>query len=273
MAYGLIYQGEFSSIAEIDYRLEILKKDYTGPFRNLPMSGVPVIQNWGTDEIKDAVKGCSLTIVYLNQNNVNPIEQFYSPNDDEYMVKFSQGSTVLFVGFLVQDDFREPMLDYTHEVQLSANDNLGLLKDIAFDKYPVTVGAYAANVTAQGDFIFASPIPNNWIYLRNCGTFTPVVGTPFSITGHPSALMNQSFTPIQVNILGGGNYDIRVGIFTGDTAAEPVTINGIPGQFNFYGRNTLLSAIAICLLFVKLIYFILIPFCTDIISNQQPGFY
>ncbi len=244
MAYGLIYQGEFSSIADNDYRLEILKKDYTGGFTTLVMAGKPAVQNWGTDEIKPAVKGCNLSINYLNRGS-DPIENFYSNNNDEFKVIFYQSTNILFVGFLVQDDIGEPMLDYTHEVQLSATDNLGLLKDIVFDKYPLTATAFNPT-TAQGDFISILLPPQNWIYLRN-SSYAPVVGTPFTISGHPVNEMNQTFIPTVVNVVSAGNYDIRTNTFTGDTAAEPVYINGVGGTFDFYERSSLLSCIAVCL--------------------------
>ena len=241
MPHGLIYQGEFSSKAD-DYRLEILKKDYTGPFTTLPMAGVPIVQNWGTDEVKDAIKGCSLAINYLNFGS-NPIDNFYSNNDDEFLVRFYQDAQLLFSGYLVQDDIREPLIDTTHEVQLSANDGLGLLKDIAFDK---TAPAWYLAPTAQGDFISVTTPVQNWIYLRNAN-FIPVVGTPFTISGHPVALMNGTFTPTVVTVLSPGNYNVRTNTFTGDTAAEPVYLNGSGGAFDFYGRNTIMNAIAICL--------------------------
>lgn len=243
MAYELIYQGEFSSIAENDYRLEILKKDYSGPFFTLPMSAVPVVQTWGMDEIKGVVKGCSLTIGYLN-TGAFPIEVFYSNSDTDFKVIFSQGAQVLFVGFLVQDDIREPMIDYTHEVQLSANDSLGLIKDIEFDKTPTS--PTVSYTTAQGDFIAITMPAQNWIYLRN-SQYLPVVGTPFTITGHPTPLMNGTFTPTVVNVISTGNYNIRTNTFTGDTTAEACFINGAGGLFNFYGRNSLLSIINLCL--------------------------
>lgn len=242
MPYGLIYQGEFDSIAENGYRLEILKKDYTGGFTTLPMAGLPVVQNWATDEIKTGIKACNLTINYLNKGS-NPIERFYSNNDDEFMVIFYQDAQVLFCGFLVQDDIREPMLDYTHEVQLSASDNLGLLKDIELDKYPLTASAFNTQ-TAKGIFT-GGPGATNLIQLRNTG-YVPAVGVPFIISGHPDAGMNITMTPIIVNMVTPGNYNIFIAEFTGTSTEATCLINSFSG-FDFYRRNSLLSVIAVCL--------------------------
>ena len=159
MAYGLKYQGEFSSISEVDYHLEILEKDYTGINYSLQMAAVPVVHSWNTDDIKAPVKGSSLSIRYLNKGSI-PIESFYSNADDHFKVIFYQGSKVLFVGYLVQDDCIEPMLDYTHEVTLSANDNLGLLKDIELD---ITNEVSLLPCMAQGDFIGITIPVQNWI--------------------------------------------------------------------------------------------------------------
>ncbi len=242
MAHGLIYQGEFNSQAWNGYRLEILRKDYTGPFYTLPMAAVPIIQNWGPDEVKPAIKGSALTINYINTGS-NPIENFYSNNDDEFLVKFFQDAQLLFIGYLVQDDIREPMLDPLHEVQLSANDNLGLLKDIALDKNPLTSYVPA---TAQGDFISITVPQEHWIYIRN-SVFQPQLFTPFRISGHSAATMNNLFNPIVINTLSPGNYNVRTNTFTGDTTTDPVNINGVGGTFDFQGKASLLNLIALCL--------------------------
>jgi len=139
------------------------------------------------------------------------------------------------------------MLDPTHEVQLSANDGLGLLKDIALDKYPMRATAFENNQTAQGYFN-TPPFPQNLIYLRNSFPTPPVVGVPFIIAGHSNAAMNGAFTPNVVTTLSGvGNYNIVTSTFTGNTVADNVTINGFGGTYSFETRNSLLSVIAICL--------------------------
>src|SRR6185312_8936925 len=92
-----------------------------------------VLHDWQTDDPKAPVKGSSLTVSLINDGTL-PLESFYSIDDDEFQVILLWGTQILFVGFLVQDDCSEIMADYTHEIQLSANDNLGLLKDLTLDK-------------------------------------------------------------------------------------------------------------------------------------------
>ena len=242
MAYGLKYQGEFDSISEVGYRLEILEKDYTGINYSLQMAAVPVVHSWQTDDPKAPIKGSSLSIRYLNKGS-QPIENFYSNADDHFKVIFYQGSKVLFTGFLVQDDCIEPMVDFTHEVTLSANDNLGLLKDLALD---VSAEVSLLPCIAQGDFIGITIPVQNWIILTNVN-FTPAVGTPFTISGHSVAAMNNTFSPISVTTLSPTSFRVKVGISTGDTIAAPCTINGTSSITSTNKRLTLANIVHACL--------------------------
>lgn len=242
MAYGLKYQGDFDSISEVGYRLEIYEKEYTGLFYNLQMAGVPVVHNWNTDEPKAPIKGSSLTIKYLNKGS-QPVDMFYSAADDNFKVIFYQGANILFVGFLVQDDFTEPMLDYTHEVTLSANDNIGLLKDIELD---VSGETATLPCIAQGDFISITVPVQNWIYLTNVN-FTPGVGVPFTISGHPVSAMNGTFTPTLVNQISPTKFNVKIGVTTGDTIGAPCTVNGTSSITSTNGRLTLANIIHACL--------------------------
>ena len=244
MAYGLKYQGEFTNISNVDYRLEIYEKDYSGIFYSLQMAGVPVVHTWNTDEPKAPVKGSSLTIKYLNKGS-QPINNFFSTADDTFKVIFKKGSDVLFVGFLVQDDFIEPMLDFTHEVTLSATDNLGLLKDIALDLSAETT---TVPCIAQGDIIAITSPVQNWINLTNIN-FTPVIGVSFTISGHPDSSMNGTFTPTQVIQLSATAWRVRTATTTGDTAAAPCTINSTSSIPIPNSRVTLANIVHAC--FIK----------------------
>jgi hypothetical protein len=242
MAYILKYQGEFDSISEVGYRVEILEKDYSGPNYQLQLAAAPVVHNWNTDDPKAPVKGSSLSIKYLNKGSI-PIESFYSNADDQFQVVFYQGSKVLFVGYLVQDDCTEPMVDYTHEVLLSANDNLGLLKDIELN---ISNEVSLLPCMAQGDFIGITVPVQNWIILSNIN-FTPAVGTPFTISGHPVSAMNGTFTPISVTTLSATQFRVKISVSTGDTVNAPCSINGTTTIANGNKRLTLANIIHACL--------------------------
>lgn len=131
--YNTIYQSEFSSIGtNRDFKFEILKKNYDGPFYSLTAAARPVIHAWDTDNPIAPVKGSSLNFTYINEGS-NPLSSFYSADDQMYKGRFWLGNKVLFEGFLIQDDSSEFLIDTLHEVVLSFNDGLGLLKDIALN--------------------------------------------------------------------------------------------------------------------------------------------
>jgi hypothetical protein len=131
--YQLKYQCLFDSLESEPYTIQILQKDYTGQPINVTGGATPVLQEWQTDDPKAPIKGSSLSITLINDGSL-PLQSFYSVDDDTFKVVLLWGTKTLFEGFLVQDDCEEPVLDYTHEINLSANDNLGLLKDLSLDK-------------------------------------------------------------------------------------------------------------------------------------------
>jgi hypothetical protein len=333
MAYGLLYYSEFDNLAEQGYRLEILKKDYTGSSSSVLLSGDPVRQRWETDEVKAAIKGCSMVVNLLNQtgrsedfgavveldfvdmgifyqsiilisdttfipqagvpftvsghidptvngsytplsftqtgaksysidfavgadqptsvadastitglNNV-PISTFYSINDDEFKGRFYWGSQLLFEGFLVQDDCSELMADYAHEITLSFNDNLGLLKDVTLDENLPEFGGWVGTVFLD----FIAPTPDNFIYIFNSG-YTPQVGVPFTMSGHIDPAVNTTFTPLAVTDYYNGNYIVQVtDLLFLDSVSWATVIEDAGGNIDLYQRNSLLNLIRICL--------------------------
>lgn len=135
MAYAVKYIAEFDSLipAITGYKVELLFKDYVGGVTRLTGAGTPVLIKCSEDTPNAPIKGFSATFTYINQNNAYPISNFYSTADNEIKMRVSYGTQVIFEGFLVQDDFTEILTDQNHEVTLSANDNLGLLKDVLFN--------------------------------------------------------------------------------------------------------------------------------------------
>jgi hypothetical protein len=135
--YGLKYLCEFDPISDAPnsvFKIEILQKDYTGQVFNITGSTIPALQQWATDDPKAPIKGSSLAMAFINKDGNLPLSSFFSTDDDDFKVIFSVEGQVLFIGYLVQDDCSETLVDYTHEINLSANDSLGLLKDVSLDK-------------------------------------------------------------------------------------------------------------------------------------------
>jgi hypothetical protein len=138
--YGVKYQCKFDPIlpaGATGYTLQLLQKSYSGAITNVVGSSVPVSLNWETDDPKAPIKGSSLAINLINDGSL-PLTTFLSTDDDEWQVQFFYGANLIWAGYLVQDDCTETMLGYTHEINLSANDNLGLLKNVALNQSIVT---------------------------------------------------------------------------------------------------------------------------------------
>lgn len=202
MAYGWKYIAEFTSIVDLPYSLQIWEKGYTGDPIRLNLAANPIIHKYNNDNPKEPIKASTLEITLLNEGNVTPIDTFLSNEDDTYLVYFLQVNTLLFKGFLVQDDFSELMVDYTHQIKLLATDNLGLLKDVPLDmtgiQATLPILAYTA-VESLDNFVYLYNIPN-----------LVLIGTSFTITGHPNAVVNTTYTTLAVTNIGTNNYKVRV---------------------------------------------------------------
>lgn len=134
MAYGLIYTSEFDSFKGAACRLEIDKKDFVGTDSAIICGGGATVLSWGPDDPKAAIRGASLDVELLNVQGTFPISNFYSIEDDSFKVRLYENGQLVFTGFLVQDDCSEVVDDFSHSLNISATDNLGLLKDISLDQ-------------------------------------------------------------------------------------------------------------------------------------------
>lgn len=243
MAYGLKYQTQFDSqtdefIPSKRYTLQFLYKDYTGATQPVVGGDVTVIQRCTVDDPVAPIKGQSLDIQLINFGNV-PITAFQSEDDDGVQVKLLGNSNeVLYIGFLVQDDFYETMVDFAHTITLSANDSLGLLKGVVLSEAAVR-RVFTATFRTLG-----LDVDNIYIYTTDTA-FYPQVGNTIEVLGITYTIAASQ----QVGILLGSvtyNWLIRV---TPDTAGISETTDSIylTGEINLINRNSLLSIIAVCL--------------------------
>jgi hypothetical protein len=139
MAYGLKYLCTFDSLKSgLSYRVELQFKDYSGVVYPLTGASNPIIIDYPDDNPMPAIKGCGCKFTVLNRGS-NPISTFYSTDDDTIRILVYWGAQLIFSGFTVQDDFSEILTDATHEITLSATDNLGLLKDVPFNEAATAV--------------------------------------------------------------------------------------------------------------------------------------
>lgn len=157
MAYGIKYYSDFDSFkANLTFRLYIKKKDYSGDQYNILLSGTPVIHEWQDDDPQKTIKGSTLKIGILN-NGVVSLDDFYSNEDDTFLVELYRKETdeLLFIGYIIQDECAEIQLDFLHEINITASDGLGLLKDTNFldasIKYPKLIEYNGIEIFSYSD--------------------------------------------------------------------------------------------------------------------------
>lgn len=137
--YGIKYVVDFDRVTDLpypSYTFQILQKDFAGSAIRLHGGASVVVHRWDTDDPIAPIKGSSLEITLINESQF-PLTSIYSTDDEEFKDKLIWHyitDIVMFEGFIVQDDCSELMVDFNHEVTLAANDNLGLLKDVALNK-------------------------------------------------------------------------------------------------------------------------------------------
>lgn len=237
MAYGLKYRSDYDSVTGKTYRIEIYQDGYTDIFYNIELSGQPVVQTWQQDDVFAPVRGCALTMKFLNSGNL-PVESFYADQDNAFKVIHTCLTTgdVTFIGFINQADTFEDMLDYRHIITVTANDSLALLKDIKFNKTTWNVN----EIYEIGSVTLAAP---HGVIISDCN-YTPVPYTQFVFI---DANGNEHYYTPTVVTPGSGFVTCTV-IETVVTTATQTGKIAVHSAFRFYERNNLLNIILVCLL-------------------------
>ena len=243
MAYGLKYQTQFTSqsdinIPEKNYTLQFLFKDYTGNPISIEGAETTVVQSHSNDDPKAPIKGQSLDISLINKNGSLPITAFQSEDDDGVMVKLlGDSDELLFIGFLVQDDFYETMVDYTHPIKLSANDGLGLLKGVILSDAAVR-RAFEVSFRTNGVDTVVYMWTEDVAFYPQAGDIIEILGNTYTI----ATAVNET-TVISVATY---NWTITLTTSTGGISQTVDTVY-LTGEVNLLKRNSLLSLIAVCL--------------------------
>ncbi len=243
MPYGLKYVTQFDSDPDdfnpsVRYTLQFLFKDYAGPVISIEGGSTTVLQKCTIDDPLAPIKGQSLDMLLINSGTL-PITNFYADNDNDIQViLLNELLQPLFIGFLIQDDCHEIMVDDAHEIQLSANDSLGLLKDIPLN----TNIANISFVQGHSAALISSTSPHE-IVLSVC-FFMPIIGVPFIITSHPT--LNGTYTITQIDILGSNFYRVHVAETVGSHTGLPGIAESV-GVVNLNSNVSLLTLINICL--------------------------
>lgn len=232
MSYGLKYNCDFDS-KSASYTLEIYQKDFIGYEADITGGASAVVHTWDTDDPKAPIKGSAVTVNLINESGNITLADLYSDNDEEYKIKLiwhSVSDITLFEGFVVLTDSRELMVDYNHPISISANDNLGLLKDIPFNQ-----AFFQEYIIFETEVVDLEGVADHTLIITSDVVLLP--GDVISTTGTLSGVYH-------VTGVSGTDITVKENIVT--TAVESVTMIVFRGDF--YTLRTLSSFIKTCLL-------------------------
>ena len=149
MAYGVKYRLEFSDDAENGKKIEILKKNYTASVNDIIGGAEPCIISWeGDDNFYSPIKGSQCTLNFFVTDSVS-YDNFYEYDEREYQVKiyYKDSSNVyqlFWVGWLVNDQFREAVTSKPFPITLRAIDGLGTLDSFDMTLYQNSYSSISA---------------------------------------------------------------------------------------------------------------------------------
>ena len=186
---GLKYTSSFDSIRTGSrYLVNIYQDSYDSDPINFVLAGTPVVQEWQEDDPLAPIKGSTLTINLTTSGGLSLLD-FYSDNDNEYRVRLigpdvTGSDTVLFDGFILQDDCSEVQVDFVHTITLTASDNLGTIKDITLNRAAFLFGDETTLTDIGCAFVPAGPY-----IVINVPTWNVQPGQTFTIDGIPFTMV------------------------------------------------------------------------------------
>lgn len=186
---GLKYTSSFDSIrSQSRYIVNIYQESYEGDSIPFILAGTPVVQEWQEDNPLAPIKGSTLTINLTTSGGLSLLD-FYSDNDNEYNVKLigddvTGTQTILFDGYILQDDCTEVQVDFVHTITLTASDNLGTIKDISLDRAAFLFGDITTLPSVPMAFVPAGPY-----IVINVATWDVQPGQTFTIDGTPFTMV------------------------------------------------------------------------------------
>jgi hypothetical protein len=245
MTYGLKYLSDFNSFQPLlTYRLEIFKKDFTGATEQILLSGSPAIHEWQDDDPKAPIKGSTLKISILTDSSGVKLTDFYSEDDYGWACVLTRLETdeILFQGYLLQDDSQELQVDFTHEIQLTFTDGLGLLKDVTLDQAAVITGTLENHSVLIG----TPPGTLNTITTQDIGFGGLQPGAVFTIN---DGALAGTYTVISISLiptLGVYDYWIVTNTIIGYTLPYTASIDWVD-PYSLTGYIPLIDIYKLCL--------------------------
>ncbi len=130
MAYGLKYIIPFTNRGGILCEVRISQLDYAGDPTTLEGSEQPFTLSYRAQDnkIPYGIKASEAEIQFV-AGNLSLLD-FYTENDIEWLVEFTQEEIITWTGYLQLDDCKESLTDIDHIISLNANDGLSRLGEL-----------------------------------------------------------------------------------------------------------------------------------------------
>lgn len=146
MAYGKKYITKwYSENQNHRFRAEIWEDGFVGDTETVEASsdtcGIAWESTSSDNNVLNPIKALKANLNLLSSSTLN-LYSFYSDVDEHFRIDIYcernangvPGETLLFTGFLINDDSSEDFQDTVHNIELQANDNLPLLRDVKLDE-------------------------------------------------------------------------------------------------------------------------------------------
>jgi hypothetical protein len=132
MSYGVKYKCEFKSSLNADIKVYILKEDYNSAVQDITMSGIPVRINYvGEEEKYNIIRGSECILEFQSEYN-NQFSEIMLADLYTFQVQIWKNNSMIWQGFVVQDNYTEPFQSAPYFISIRATDGLGSLKTIDF---------------------------------------------------------------------------------------------------------------------------------------------
>lgn len=127
--YGVKYDFTFKDKSDQTYKVEIEERDYSGSVNTLTNSGnfpIVISREAASVFIGENQILPSSAIIELVSTSFREWEEFINADEEEYRVKFYQGTSALrWQGFIIPEQTTEVLYQPPYIIKLSANDRLG----------------------------------------------------------------------------------------------------------------------------------------------------
>ena len=133
MAYGIKYRFRTWSVHGVLYTVNLLKNGWSGSVTERPLGGSPVIRMQENGQFR--ATSCNLK---LECQTDGEFAELYTSDPNEFQVQvfrggdLSGGGELVWTGFVATEIYAEPDIAPPYDVDITATDGLGILKEYDF---------------------------------------------------------------------------------------------------------------------------------------------